>query len=237
MNKTKDFHLKQFSIYGGHSGMAVSTDGILLGAWANISNPNHSSILDIGTGTGLLALMCAQRSQQSQITAIDIDDDAIKAAQYNVDNSPWSKRIKVIKAPAQQLKSKQQFDHIVCNPPYFNSGVTSDWQARATARHTHTLPHSELLIACAKLLTPSGSANFILPKAEGEAFIQLALEQGWFVKRLCQVNTTEHKPGYRLLFTLTRDQTECQNSQLTIHQADGYSALFIQLTRDFYLKM
>lgn len=235
MNKTKDFHFKQFSIHGGQSGMAVSTDGILLGAWSKISN--HSSILDIGTGTGLLALMCAQRSQESQVTAIDIDDDAIKAAQYNVDSSPWSKRIRVIKTAAQQLDSNQRFDHIICNPPYFNSGATSDWQARATARHTHTLPHTELLIACAKLLTPSGSANFILPKSEGETFIQLALEQGWFVEQLCQVNTTKHKPGYRLLFTLTRVQTECQNSQLTIHQADGYSEAFIQLTRDFYLKM
>lgn len=235
MNKTKNFHLKQFSIYGGHSGMAVSTDGILLGAWAKVSD--HSSILDIGTGTGLLALMCAQRSQQSLITAIDIDGDAIKAAQYNVDSSPWSKRIQVIKTSAQQLASHQLFDHIVCNPPYFNSGATSDWQARATARHTHTLPHNELLIASAKLLKPTGSASFILPKAEGEAFIQLALEQGWFIERFCQVNTTQHKPGYRLLFTLTRHQTECQNSQLTIHQADGYSEPFIQLTRDFYLKM
>ncbi|WP_417880188.1 tRNA1(Val) (adenine(37)-N6)-methyltransferase [Vibrio sp.] len=235
MNKTKDFHFKQFSIYGGHSGMAVSTDGILLGAWAKISN--HSSILDIGTGTGLLALMCAQRNQQSQITAIDIDEDAIKSAQYNIDNSPWNKRIRVIKSAAQQLESNLKFDHIICNPPYFNSGATSDWQARAIARHTQTLPHSELLNACAKLLKPAGSASFILPKTEGEAFIQLALEQGWFVERLCQVNTTEHKPGYRLLFTLTRVQTECQNSQLTIHQANGYSEPFIQLTRDFYLKM
>ncbi|MGV3001849.1 tRNA1(Val) (adenine(37)-N6)-methyltransferase [Vibrio sp. E150_018] len=235
MNKTKDFHFKRFSIYGGHSGMAVSTDGILLGAWAKISN--HSSILDIGTGTGLLALMCAQRNQQSQITAIDIDEDAIKSAQYNIDNSPWNKRIRVIKSAAQQLESNLKFDHIICNPPYFNSGATSDWQARAIARHTQTLPHSELLNACAKLLKPAGSASFILPKTEGEAFIQLALEQGWFVERLCQVNTTEHKPGYRLLFTLTRVQTECQNSQLTIHQANGYSEPFIQLTRDFYLKM
>lgn len=235
MNKTKDFHLKQFSIYGGHAGMAVSTDGILLGAWAKISN--HSSILDIGTGTGLLALMCAQRSQESKIIAIDIDDNAIKAAQYNVDSSPWSKRVQVIKTAAQQLKSNSLFDHIVCNPPYFNSGATSDWQARAAARHTHSLPHGELLNACTKLLKTTGSASFILPKAEGEAFIQLALEQDWFIERLCKVNTTNHKPVYRLLFTLTREQTECHNSQLTIRQADGYSEPFIQLTRDFYLKM
>ncbi|MFH0264493.1 tRNA1(Val) (adenine(37)-N6)-methyltransferase [Vibrio rumoiensis] len=235
MNKTKDFHLKQFSIHGGHSGMAVSTDGILLGAWAKVSD--HSSILDIGTGTGLLSLMCAQRTQASLITAIDIDEEAIKAAQYNVDSSPWSQRIRVIKTAAQQLDPKQRFEHIICNPPYFNSGVTSRWQSRATARHTHTLPHDELLIACARLLSPSGSASFILPKEEGEQFIHIALIQGWYLEHLCQVNTTKHKASYRLLFTLIRDKITCQHSQLTIHQETGYSDEFIQLTRDFYLKM
>lgn len=235
MNKTKDFHLKQFSIQGGQAGMAVSTDGILLGAWAAISD--HSQILDIGTGTGLLALMSAQRTQNSHITAIDIDDAAIIAASLNCQKSPWPSRIQVKQSSLQGFEPNTQYDHIVCNPPYFNSGETSQWQARATARHTQTLSHQDLLSSCGRLLKPTGNASFILPKAEGDLFIQKAQQAGWQVSRLCQVNTTQQKPSYRLLFTLVKYSTETRHSTLTIHQDGGYSPEFIALTQDFYLKM
>ncbi|WP_086982226.1 tRNA1(Val) (adenine(37)-N6)-methyltransferase [Vibrio aphrogenes] len=235
MKQTKDFHLKQFSIYGGQSGMAVSTDGIVLGAWAGITE--HSRILDIGTGTGLLSLMCAQRTQHATITALDIDDDAIQAASINIQNSPWSSRITLEHIAVQAFTPPETFDHIICNPPYFNSGVTSNWQARATARHTHNLSHLELLTACQRLLKHEGGASFILPNAEGVEFIAMAQQQGWFVEQLCQVNTTQRKPAYRLLFTLVRYPTETQQTQLTIRQDNHYTAEFINLTRDFYLKM
>ncbi|MFV0574340.1 MAG: tRNA1(Val) (adenine(37)-N6)-methyltransferase [Vibrio sp.] len=235
MNKTKDFHLKQFSIYGGKSGMAVSTDGILLGAWADLKE--SQTILDIGTGTGLLALMCAQRAKNAQITALDIDSDAIAAATENVKKSPWPDRISVIHSNIHQYQPIARFESIICNPPYFNSGETTNWQARATARHTHSLSHQDLLNDCQRLLQPTGEAHFILPKVEGEQFIEMAQGQGWFVRTLCRVNTTKRKPCYRLLFTLTRQSVECHESELTINQDNGYSPEYIALTKDFYLKM
>ncbi len=215
--------------------MAVSTDGILLGAWAKLTD--DGSILDIGTGTGLLALMCAQRTETSHITAIDLDSEAITAARKNVEQSPWANRIEVHQADIQTYSSPHTFEHIVCNPPYFNSGETSNRQARAMARHTHSLSHQALLSTCQRLLNSCGCASFILPNAEGKAFIEMAQQQGWYVERLCFVNTTERKPAYRLLFTLVKNPCTTAQSHLTIHQNAGYSAEFIRLTRDFYLKM
>lgn len=215
--------------------MAVSTDAILLGAWANLLSAH--TILDIGTGTGLLALMSAQRNQTSTIQAIDIDCDAIHSAKINVKNSPWANRITVEHNDVTQKKTDSHFDHIICNPPYFNSGEVSQWQARANARHTLTLGHRPLLIACQSLLSPQGEASFVLPKEEGRSFIEQATSLGWFVSRLCEINTTVHKPSYRMLIALTRHSVNTEYSQLTIHKDGQYSQAFIDLTQDFYLKM
>lgn len=235
MNKTKDFHLKQFSISGGNSGMAVSTDGILLGAWANLTHAKQ--ILDIGTGTGLLALMAAQRNHECHIQAIDIDPDAVLAAKTNVKNSPWPQRVAVKLADITKDTVTAKVDHIICNPPYFNSGVTTQWHARAKARHTLTLGHQQLLDACQQWLVKTGEASFILPNQEGKDFIQLAQSLGWNLSRLCEVNTTENKLSYRLLIALTLQECDTEHSQLTIHQNGQYSQGFIDLTREFYLKM
>ncbi|OEF22602.1 tRNA1(Val) (adenine(37)-N6)-methyltransferase [Vibrio rumoiensis] len=235
MDKTKDFHLKQFSIIGGHSGMPVSTDGILLGAWANLLHAH--SILDIGTGTGLLALMSAQRNPKAKIQAIDIDIDAVDAATINIKNSPWSDRITVEQDDITQRQPNMNVEHITCNPPYFNSGETTQSQARAKARHTLTLSHPELLIACRAWLSDEGEASFILPKAEGKAFLDLAQTLGWFISRICEVNTTATKPCHRMLIALTRRDIDIEYSQLTIHENGQYSRDFIELTKDFYLKM
>ncbi|WP_153447710.1 tRNA1(Val) (adenine(37)-N6)-methyltransferase [Vibrio algicola] len=235
MNKTKDFSFKQFSICGGQSGMAVSTDGVLLGAWIQLHDKHK--ILDIGTGTGLLALMCAQRSDKSQITAVDIDEGAVCAARYNAEQSPWHQRLKVQQTDITHADLKQQFDRIICNPPYFTSGEATQHQARAQARHTLTLSHHALLTACKTWLTCEGRASFILPKVEGLAFIGLAQSQGWYLSRLCLVHTTLKKTSYRVLFELSLSPSETQQSELTIHQDSGYSEAFIDLTKAFYLKM
>jgi len=235
MKKTKDFDFKQFRIYGGHSGMPVSTDGVLLGAWAEISEAKQ--LLDIGTGTGLLSLMCAQRYLELSIEAIDIDDQAIKAAQVNFSRSPWPSRLTLHHGSVLEYTFTNKFDRIICNPPYFNSGEQANNPSRATARHTDSLTHSDLLDRCDQLLNNNGKANFVLPQVEGEQFIQLAQEQGWYLSRLCQVKPTERKQVTRLLIELQKKPTETLSESLTIHSDDGYSADFIALTKDFYLKM
>ncbi|AXY01888.1 tRNA1(Val) (adenine(37)-N6)-methyltransferase [Vibrio alfacsensis] len=233
--KTKGFNFKQFSIHGGESGMPVSTDGVLLGAW--VQCPPRSNILDIGTGTGLLALMCAQRFPDVVITALDIESTAVEAARNNFELSPWSNRLRVIHSDINQFEPTHLFHRIICNPPYFNSGEQSKQSQRATARHTNTLKHGELLKRCYTLLDKTGKANFVLPITEGEQFIAMAKADGWYLSRICRVQSSQKKPVHRLLFELSKQACDTQESHLVIHSNEGYSEDFTQLTREFYLKM
>lgn len=215
--------------------MPVSTDGVLLGAWAELKS--SKTILDIGTGTGLLSLMCAQRNPSLSIDAIEIDSHAVEAAQYNFSHSPWYARIKLHSGDVLTHSFPSQFDCIICNPPYFNSGEQAQNISRATARHTSSLSHQDLLKRCWDLLTNQGYASFVLPKVEGEAFIALAKQQGWSLQRLCQVKPTERKEVSRLLIQLGKTSISEVHSTLTIHESGGYSDDFTQLTKAFYLKM
>ncbi|NVD05752.1 methyltransferase [Vibrio sp. JPW-9-11-11] len=235
MKKTKNFQFKQFNIEGGYSGMPVSTDGVLLGAWANLSQ--CSCLLDIGTGTGLLSLMAAQRYPSIEVDAIDIDQHAISAAKQNFADSPWGPRLKLLSGDVLSHCFNQTYSAIICNPPYFTSGEQAKNQARATARHTDTLTHPALLSTCWRLLNHDGKANFILPAAEGGQFIQLALKMGWHLSRYCQVKPSEVKPVNRLLIELSKQPSPVQNETLQIASSQGYSAEFVQLTKAFYLKM
>ncbi|SDH26927.1 tRNA1Val (adenine37-N6)-methyltransferase [Vibrio xiamenensis] len=215
--------------------MAVSTDGVLLGAWTQLNDAK--TVLDIGTGTGLLALMCAQRRAHAQITAIEIDDCAIASATGNIERSPWQSRITLIQSDAREAQFDNLFEVIICNPPYFLSGEQAQMPQRAKARHSDHLDHQILLSNCAKWLTEDGQASFILPVVEGRAFIASAKHHGLFASRVCQVSPTEHKAPNRLLIELRKHQQTCVKSTLTIREKQAYSGQFTALTKDFYLKM
>ncbi len=233
--ETKGFTFKQFTIYAGNSGMPVSTDGVLLGAWAQA--PEDGNLLDIGTGTGLLALMCAQRYSRLSIDAVEIETAALSIARKNFAASPWSQRLHLQQGDILALTFAQRFDAIICNPPYFNSGQTSEKIPRATARHTLTLDHQSLLWRCHALLKPDGKASFILPLTEGEQFIELAHQCGLHLTRCCRVKPSDKKPCHRLLLELSHSQAACQYEELVIQNSAGYTAQFITLTKNFYLKM
>ncbi|MGR5236140.1 tRNA1(Val) (adenine(37)-N6)-methyltransferase [Vibrio alfacsensis] len=233
--KTKDFKFKQFSIEGSESGMPVSTDGIMLGAW--FQSHGKVNILDIGTGTGLLALMCAQRFANASITAVDIENTAIDAARGNFAHSPWQDKLSLQHADVLNFEAPHAFQHIICNPPYFNNGEQSKQSQRATARHTNSLQHGALLKRCDELLDANGTASFVLPITEGEQFIAMALDHGWYLARLCRVQPSQKKPVHRLLFELSKQPCDTQESRLIIHSSTGYSEDFVQLTHEFYLKM
>ncbi|CAH7166055.1 methyltransferase [Vibrio chagasii] len=236
--QTKSFNFKQFSIYGGQSGMPVSTDGVLLGAWVSITP--KSSALDIGTGTGLLALMTAQRFTDVSISAIDIDPHAIEAATINIEQSPWQDRITLYNGSVLTTDFPKKFDAIICNPPYFNSGEQAQQSQRATARHTDSLDHLQLAKRCFEITTETATASFILPTPEGEGFIKLAKQCGWYLAKRLDVKTTDKKPASRILFELSKDpacEADLQRESLIIHHQNGYSEAFIALTKDFYLKM
>lgn len=234
----KCFQFKQFLIEIKNCGMPVSTDGVLLGAWASAHQKDR--ILDIGTGTGLLALIMAQRFTKSKITAIDLEPLAVEVAQYNVSQSPWAKRIHVFEQNALTWKPTHSFDTIICNPPYFSQGRSSQNSQRAMARHVEHLPHKPLLHQMAQCLKLQGNAFLILPKEEGIQLIQDANACGLHCHQVVFVKTTPNKPVTRLLIHLKKNaqKTKFYRQQtLVIQNAHGYSSDFIRLTKDFYLKM
>ncbi len=235
---SRSFNFKQFTINDHGCGMPISTDGVLLGAWATLPQQGH--IIDIGTGSGLLALMAAQRTQATTITAIELDPTAAIAATSNFGLSPWHHRLHCIEDNIIdwcQRTPAATIDSIICNPPYFNAGQQAQLQHRATARHTDSLNHQQLLTTISYLLTPHGNANLILPAYEGQQLITQALDYGLYCQRRCDVRTTEHKPLMRTLIQLSKNCSITEQHQLCIHSAGSYSSDFIKLTKDFYLKM
>ncbi|MGO1297281.1 MAG: tRNA1(Val) (adenine(37)-N6)-methyltransferase [Vibrio sp.] len=232
----KIFRFKKFTLKIPHQiGMPISTDGVLLGAWA--LSGSQSRILDIGTGSGLLAMMCAQRHSKANIEAIELEVNAYHTASCNFLQSPWSERLHSHHADILTWQSSSLFSGIICNPPYFNAGKSSENRSRAQARHTNSLPHESLLEQCRQLLMPSGTAAFILPTIEGEQFIQTAQENGWFMQRCCYVAMTEKKSASRILLELTLQPTKTVHETLVIRHNGQYTQAFTALTRDFYLKM
>ena len=161
----KGFTFKQFYIDHSRCAMKVGTDGTLIGAWFS-ANCNNCRILDIGTGTGLIAIMAAQRFSDAQIIGIDIDSDCIEQARENVAASPWSERISIIHSALQEFTSSKGFDVIISNPPYFVDSLLSPDDKRSTARHTTSLSFSDLFDGVERLLAQDGTFALILPPAE-----------------------------------------------------------------------
>jgi tRNA1Val (adenine37-N6)-methyltransferase len=222
--------------------MKVGTDGVLLGAWTDVVSAQ--SILDIGTGTGLIALMCAQRSNsEAHIDAVEIDADAATQACENVAASPFANKITIHNADIKLFESGIQYDCIVCNPPYFSESLRCPDKPRNTARHTDTLPFATLLSAVEKLLSNDGTFNIILPVTEGEEFIDIACSSqfGFALHSRVNVYPTPQAEPKRLLLALRKTDSahyETQTDTLVIeHSRHVYTEEYIALTKDFYLKM
>lgn len=233
----KGFTFKQFHIGHSRCAMKVGTDGTLLGAWATL--PDNGSILDIGTGTGLIAIMAAQRSSEAKITAIDIDEDCVLQAQENIAASPWPDRIEVIHSALQEFDASEKFDVIISNPPYFIDSQLSPDAARSTARHTTTLPFNELVTGVRRLLADGGHFSLILPPTEMERF-RSAARGVMFVVRECHVWSTPTSGVRRIMAEFQAEPpTELTAAEKIIIEENGrheYSEEYRTLTRDFYLK-
>ncbi|GIU21888.1 methyltransferase [Shewanella schlegeliana] len=250
------FTFKLFHVDDSRCGMPVSTDGVLLGAWAPLVQAK--TILDIGAGSGLLSLMAAQRSQ-AKITAIELDSHAALDCQQNFNASHWSERLEVICCDIQaycQQAQQQQFEHIICNPPYFASGPQSSDASRATARHTDSLSFDALLSAIKQLLAPQGAASLILPTESIKLFESKLSQYKLTLSQRLMASSVEGKEANRQVLVLrhtpaTTDDSntkakltvegkfECvSEQQLYIRQKNGqYSQAFSLLSRDFYLKL
>lgn len=248
------FRFKQFFVRHDRCAMKVGTDGVLLGAWAptNPLPPNPlTRILDIGTGSGLIALMLAQRCPDAQIAAIDIDPDAVAQARENFAASPWSDRLHVAQSSLQELSNQSfvfeqrglssfVYDLIVSNPPYFTASLKNPDAARCTARHNDTLPFSVLIAESAKRLAPDGTLALIVP-AEAEAELQsLAEAHSLHCTHRCYVHPKPGRPAKRVLLVWQHAVASATHGGLTTHLTleDDHGARSLdyqQLTKDFYL--
>ncbi len=229
------FTFKQFHVDDSQCGMPVSTDGVLLGAWAPLEQARR--VLDIGTGSGLLALMAAQRSD-ADIQAVEPEPAAATQAAANFAASPWVRRLQLWQGPIQAFEAEGPFDAILCNPPYFTSGERSARSsARAQARHVDSLDYADLVTALVRLLASDGHASLILPWDRVPVLLAEANEQGLHAHRICQVRTRAHKAPNRGLLWLGKSPAEADTEQLCIHGDQGYSSEYRRLTQDFYLKM
>jgi len=231
----KSFKMKQFDISDFGSGMKVGTDGIILGAWAGAEAPKH--ILDIGTGSGLIALMLAQRFPNAIIHAIDIDALSEEQARYNIANSPFTKRIQSFHASLSEwsLIKQEYYDMLVCNPPFFNQKDNSESSSRSFARNLNYLPPESLFEYACLLAKPTAKLSIIYPgEIEIESVVQ---ESGWFTERLTRVHTTEQKLSKRTLYQFSRLSQPCKKQTLYLRDSLGYTKEYRDLVKGFYTSL
>jgi len=234
---SRPFHFKQFSIEQTRTPMKVGTDGVLLGAWCTCGPVGNA--LDIGTGTGVISLMIAQRNPTAKITGIDPDPNAIAEARRNFLNSPWSERLEAIETKLQEFDRMSEFDLIVSNPPFFENSLKPPSNGRTTARHTVSLAPKELVAATA-LLSKTGVLSGIYPVDTFDSFDKLMTEINFHPQRVTFVKPTPNKETHRVLFEYKEGKENIPaTSELIIEQAGRhhYSDEYIELTKDFYLKM
>lgn len=233
--KPSSFQFKKFSVQHDRSTHKVGTDGVLLGAWVNTEGCH--SILDVGTGSGVIALMMAQRTPpDTRIDAIDINPNDAEQARENVLHSPWPEKIIVHHVRLQEFESHPA-DLIVSNPPFFKNSAKPPSASRSQARHTDTLSQEELLTHGNRLLAPSGRLAVVLPDAEGRKFVQLAESNGWYCARMCFFHSRESKPAERVLLELTREQKPLHHEKLVLYKGESlvWTDAYRALTGNFYL--
>lgn len=234
------FQFKNFFVEQDRCAMKIGTDGVLLGAWAPINN-HPFSILDIGTGTGIIALMLAQRSAAQQIDALEIDEAAYEQATDNFENSPWNDRLFCFHAGLDEFieEPEDEYDLIVSNPPFYSEDYKTENESRDLARFQDAMPFEQLLEAADLLLSENGIFAVIIPFKEEENFIALANEFELYPLKITRIKGTPTTKIKRSLLAFSRNETtDLAIDELTIEAARHvYTPEYIKLTKDFYLKM
>lgn len=228
------FTFKQFHIEQDQCAMKVGTDGVLLGSWAN----GGEHILDIGTGTGLLALMMAQRFEKSLIDAIEIEENAYQQAVQNVAKSVFKSKINIIHSSLKNFAKSNinQYDSIICNPPYFVNSLKNNKKSKTIARHNDTLPFNELISLAYKLLKTEGTLSLVLPVNIFPLIETEAVIYGFFLNRKISIKTTEKKQPKRVLVEYKKEPTQIETStEYLLNQNGEKSIWYQQLTNIFYI--
>lgn len=238
LTKKNSFRFKQFEVAQDSTAMKVNSDGVLLGAWARTENAK--TILDIGTGTGVIALMSAQKSNDAKIVGIEVDQDSCKQAEQNFSKSPWAKNLSLVSDSIQKYgkESDLKFDHIISNPPFFSGGTLSENQPKNIVRHTVKLSHGDLLLAIRRLLSKEGRVSIILPVIEGLRFIEIVERYRFHITRKTLMRPRAAKPAERILFEFTQVETaNCEENEIVMYLDDSkeYTPAYRELTQEFYL--
>ncbi len=231
------FRFKQFTIYQDKTAMKISTDGVVLGACCGFGKAKK--MLDIGTGTGLLSLMAAQRSL-ADITAVEIDKDAYIQAFENVEKSKFASRIKVVNGDFLTLFNDgvEQFDYIVSNPPFFRNSLKSSSQGRSIARHEDSLPFEKFVPTVARLLTSDGTFSVILPESERLYFNRLCIANGLHICGTTLVKSFENSDPLRVILHFGKSILPMKQEMLVIYSSQNvYTQRFKDLVRDFYINV
>lgn len=235
----KPFQFKQFTVQQDKTAMKVGTDGVLLGAWAEIDK-GVFNILDIGAGTGLIALMMAQRSTAEVIDAIELNDEAYEQTVENFEGSDWGDRLFCYHASIQEFTEEivEKYDLIVSNPPFYTSTFKDLSEDRAMARHTESLTYFDLLAATSKLLSEKGSCAFIIPFSEEETFKLIAKQHNLFTNRITRIKGTFESPIKRSLLQFSFISSKIEISDLVIEiERHVYTEEYKLLVEEFYLRM
>jgi tRNA1Val (adenine37-N6)-methyltransferase len=231
------FRFKSFEIEQSKSAMKVGTDGVLLGAWAKPSSPPEH-ILDIGTGTGLIAIMMAQRFEGANIIGIDIDSEAVQEATSNMTNCQWHKRLSCCERSLQNANFNHSFDLIVCNPPYFKNTTTSIDERRATARHTNSLSLNDIFKKMDTLLSSKGELMIVYPSENFQEIRSNLKSFGLYINEICWVKGNEKSNVMRILLKISKQKKTLIENQLTIEkERHQYTDEYVDLCKDFYLNL
>ena len=232
------FRFKQFTIQQEHVAMKVGTDGVLLGAWASVPGPG-SRVLDVGTGTGLIALMMAQRTRDVWVDAIEIDPSSARQANENIQNSPWKDRMKCIHSSFQDYASqcKYQYDLIICNPPFFSASTKAPSKEKNLARHDDSLSLKDIFKGSVSMMKEMTIISLIVPVDKAEQALDLIFEHQMHCKRRTRIIPAPGKSTNRVLLEFSSIPGKCHEDDLTIEtgKRHRYSDKYKRLTDGFYL--
>ncbi len=229
------FRFKRFLICDDDASMKVGTDAVLLGAWTKVESA--TSILDIGTGCGVIAIMLAQRTNEDTIIdAVELLAPDAKQAQQNVSQSPWPGKVHIFHTDIKTFERKKKYDVIVSNPPYFTNSLLPPGKGRTVARHDSTLTSEILLDSVIRLLKPSGRLSLILPAQESIYFVTKAAQKGLYIIRHTRFFTRASKAQERSLMEFAFDTRFCEEDSLVLYESgERETSAYKKLTSDFYL--